>query len=146
MNVLETKPQIVSKVERFNFFTNTNGKLQEVTVADGSLNGLWQAIQPFDMDADGDLDLFVMNHSLFNYGKTIQEWEQKIEKMATETIEHNVTNILGVPSWTLLLLRRVLQITGKRNIMEVWRQRWRHIASVLLLKLICNEVNKLPFN
>jgi hypothetical protein len=50
----------------------------------------------------------------------MDEWEKKIEKMATDTIDHNVTNILGVPSWTLLLLRRILEITGKKNIMEVW--------------------------
>lgn len=50
----------------------------------------------------------------------MDQWEQKIEKMATETIGHNVTNILGVPSWTLLLLRRVLEITGKQSIIEVW--------------------------
>ena len=48
------------------------------------------------------------------------QWEKKIEKMAMDTIDHNVTNILGVPSWTLLLLRRILQITGKSNIHEVW--------------------------
>jgi len=50
----------------------------------------------------------------------MDEWEKKIEKMARDTIDHNVTNILGVPSWTLLLLRRILQITGKENIMQVW--------------------------
>ncbi len=50
----------------------------------------------------------------------MNEWEQKIEVMARETMEHNVTNILGVPSWTLLLLRRILQITGKKSIIEVW--------------------------
>ena len=50
----------------------------------------------------------------------MDEWESKIEKMATSTISHNVTNILGVPSWTLLLLRRILEITGKDNILEVW--------------------------
>lgn len=48
------------------------------------------------------------------------EWEEKIEKMAHETKGHNVTNILGVPSWTLLLLRKILEITGKKSIMEVW--------------------------
>jgi len=50
----------------------------------------------------------------------MDEWESKIEKMATSTISHSVTNILGVPSWTLLLLRRILEITGKNNILEVW--------------------------
>ncbi|MCD4665002.1 MAG: GH3 auxin-responsive promoter family protein [Bacteroidales bacterium] len=50
----------------------------------------------------------------------MDEWEAKIEKMAISTINHNVTNILGVPSWTLLLLRRILEITGKNNILEVW--------------------------
>ncbi|MBN1340407.1 MAG: GH3 auxin-responsive promoter family protein [Bacteroidales bacterium] len=50
----------------------------------------------------------------------MDEWESKIEKMAVTTINHNVTNILGVPSWTLVLLRRILEITGRQSIPEVW--------------------------
>ncbi len=50
----------------------------------------------------------------------MDEWESKIEKMANAIIPHNVTNISGVPSWTLLLLKRVLEITGKSNLLEVW--------------------------
>ena len=50
----------------------------------------------------------------------MDEWESKIEKMALSTINHNVTNILGVPSWTLLLIRHILKITGKQNLHEVW--------------------------
>lgn len=50
----------------------------------------------------------------------MDEWEQKIGKMAEATIQHNVTNISGVPSWTLLLFKRVLEITGKRSILDVW--------------------------
>ena len=50
----------------------------------------------------------------------MDEWESKIEKMAMATIPHNVTNASGVPSWTLLLFRRVLEITGKKNLLEVW--------------------------
>jgi hypothetical protein len=50
----------------------------------------------------------------------MDEWESKIEKMALSTINHNVTNILGVPSWTLLLMRRILEITGRKNLLEVW--------------------------
>jgi len=50
----------------------------------------------------------------------MDEWEAKIEKMARETMNHDVTNISGVPSWTLLLARRVLEITGKEHLLEVW--------------------------
>ncbi len=50
----------------------------------------------------------------------MDEWESKIEKMALATIDHNVTNLSGVPSWTLLLLKKILEITGKNNINEVW--------------------------
>jgi hypothetical protein len=50
----------------------------------------------------------------------MDEWESKIEKMATSTIQHNVTNILGVPSWTLLLIRRILEITNTSNLKQVW--------------------------
>lgn len=47
-------------------------------------------------------------------------WEEKIEQMARQTMDENVSSISGVPSWTLLLLRRILDITGKSNLEEVW--------------------------
>jgi hypothetical protein len=50
----------------------------------------------------------------------MNEWESKIERMAEETIGHNVTSLSGVPSWLLLLLKRILEKTGRDNILEVW--------------------------
>lgn len=50
----------------------------------------------------------------------MSEWEEKIVKMAHETIKENVTSLTGVPTWTLVLLQRVLEISGKRDITEVW--------------------------
>lgn len=50
----------------------------------------------------------------------MDEWEEKIEKIAQTTINKNITNISGVPSWTLVLLKRILEITGKNTIDEVW--------------------------
>lgn len=47
-------------------------------------------------------------------------WEEKIQKMAEVTSQENVTSILGVPTWTLVLIEKVLEITGKTNILEVW--------------------------
>ncbi|MBI5219750.1 MAG: GH3 auxin-responsive promoter family protein [Bacteroidia bacterium] len=50
----------------------------------------------------------------------IEEWDEKIEQMALATIKEDVTQIAGVPSWTLVLAKRILEITGKNNLMEVW--------------------------
>lgn len=50
----------------------------------------------------------------------MDNWEEKIEMMAAETIPHNVTNLSGVPSWMLLLLKRVMEKTGKSDLSEVW--------------------------
>ena len=50
----------------------------------------------------------------------MDEWEDKLEKMANETIKKNVTNIAGVPTWTLVLIDKILQKTGKDNLTDVW--------------------------
>lgn len=78
---------------------------------------------------DGDLSaIIIQNLPLWvEYRRTpnltialMDEWESKIEKMSRATILHNVTSCSGVPSWTLLLFKRVLAITGKSNLLEVW--------------------------
>ena len=43
------------------FYANTNGTLTRVELTSEPLNGLWQTIQPFDMDDDGDLDYILGN-------------------------------------------------------------------------------------
>lgn len=50
----------------------------------------------------------------------MSEWEEKIEKMAHSTIVEDVYIIAGVPSWTMVLAKRVLEITGKSTLKEVW--------------------------
>ncbi|MBY5951907.1 GH3 auxin-responsive promoter family protein [Algoriphagus marincola] len=50
----------------------------------------------------------------------MNEWEAKIEKMARETMDENVVSIAGVPTWTIVLLRRILEIKKAKNILEVW--------------------------
>ena len=50
----------------------------------------------------------------------MSEWEEKIEKMAQNTINDDVYILAGVPSWTMLLANRVLEITGKNNLKEIW--------------------------
>ncbi len=77
----------------------------------------------------GDLSAVLMQNSPF-WGQWIRtpelsialldEWENKIEQLAQITAEENVTSIAGVPTWTLILLKRILQIKQAKNIKEVW--------------------------
>ncbi|MFA8434171.1 MAG: GH3 auxin-responsive promoter family protein [Marinifilaceae bacterium] len=50
----------------------------------------------------------------------MDEWEEKIHKMAIATIQENVTSLSGVPSWYLVLLKYILEYTGKENLHEIW--------------------------
>jgi hypothetical protein len=50
----------------------------------------------------------------------LENFEEKIEKMAYATKDVNVTSISGVPTWNILLFKRILEITGKSNLLEVW--------------------------
>lgn len=50
----------------------------------------------------------------------MDEWDEKIELLAKYTIHEDVTSISGVPTWTLILIKRILEITGKSTLKEVW--------------------------
>jgi hypothetical protein len=50
----------------------------------------------------------------------MENWEEKLEKMARATINDDVTSISGVPTWTLMLAERVLELTGKKSLKDVW--------------------------
>ncbi|UMB62150.1 GH3 auxin-responsive promoter family protein [Lutibacter sp. A80] len=50
----------------------------------------------------------------------MEEWETKLNAIVKETINEDITSLVGVPSWMLVLLNRVLEKTGKDNILEVW--------------------------
>lgn len=50
----------------------------------------------------------------------MDEWESKIEAIATTTIQEDVSSLAGVPSWMLILARKVMEKTGASNLHEVW--------------------------
>lgn len=50
----------------------------------------------------------------------MEHWEEKIEKMAHAIKDENVTSITGVPTWTIVLLQRILELKKKKSIIEVW--------------------------
>ncbi|KAA9041937.1 GH3 auxin-responsive promoter family protein [Ginsengibacter hankyongi] len=77
----------------------------------------------------GDLSAVLMQNTPF-WGHWIRtpelsialldEWESKIEKLAQNTINENVTSLAGVPTWTIVLIKRILDISGKKTLKEVW--------------------------
>ena len=88
--------------------------------------------QVYSLDEDiqyGDLSAVLMQNTPF-WGHWIRtpelrialldEWESKIEQLANTTVNENVTSLAGVPTWTILLIKRILQISGKRTLKEVW--------------------------
>jgi hypothetical protein len=50
----------------------------------------------------------------------MSEWETKIKAIIEESKNENVTSFAGVPSWMLVLMNKVLEDTGKSNLMEIW--------------------------
>lgn len=50
----------------------------------------------------------------------LSDFEVKRDRIARETLYKNVTNISGVPSWMLSVLVRVLELSGKQHLEEVW--------------------------
>lgn len=77
----------------------------------------------------GDLSAVLMQNTPF-WGHWIRtpelsvalldEWENKIEKLAETTIKENVTSLAGVPTWTIVLIKRILEISGKQHLKDVW--------------------------
>lgn len=48
------------------------------------------------------------------------DFEEKIERMARQCSQQDVVMIGGVPTWTVVLFRKILELTGKSNMLEVW--------------------------
>jgi hypothetical protein len=50
----------------------------------------------------------------------MNEWEEKIEMIANSTIRENVTYMAGVPTWTIVLIKRIFEISGTDNLHDIW--------------------------
>ena len=50
----------------------------------------------------------------------MNEWEAKLEKIVEHTLDEDIRAISGVPSWMLVILRRALEVSGKKCIRDLW--------------------------
>ncbi len=87
-------------------------------------------LNEFDQNIiQGDLSAIIIENLPFwvqkrrSPSKTVAlmgEWEEKLNRMAEESIHEDIRSISGIPSWTSVLIRKVLDITGASNLKEVW--------------------------
>ena len=73
----------------------------------------------------------------------MSNWEKKIEKMISEIINKDVRSISGVPSWTIILLEKVLQKTKKKEIKEIWPNLELYMHGGISMAPYINSFNKL---
>lgn len=73
----------------------------------------------------------------------MDEWESKIESIIDSTLDENITYIAGVPTWTLVLLKRILEKTGKSDIREVWPNLELYIHGGVSFKPYQNQFRQL---
>lgn len=94
-----------------------------------TLGGSHQASEYNKESRVGDLSSIYLEHipfvaEMFRTPPTevalIEDFEEKLKRVAEIAVKENVTSIFGVPSWNLVLLRHILDITGASNISEVW--------------------------
>ncbi|MFR9649488.1 MAG: GH3 auxin-responsive promoter family protein [Rikenellaceae bacterium] len=77
----------------------------------------------------GDLSAILINDSKIVSGwfrapkmstALIKNFEQKCQRICQESTRDNITAFVGVPSWNLALMSRILDYTGKSSLREVW--------------------------
>ncbi|WP_075602697.1 GH3 auxin-responsive promoter family protein [Saccharicrinis aurantiacus] len=89
-----------------------------------------QQLNQFRNDSfDGDLSAILIGNLPFwvNLIRTpeqsialMNKWEEKLVKITETTINENVTSLTGVPSWFLVLIKHMLEVTGKDNLLDIW--------------------------
>lgn len=50
----------------------------------------------------------------------LEDFEKKLNLIIKSTVNENVTNISGVPSWYLVLIKQMLAYTGKSHLVDIW--------------------------
>lgn len=77
----------------------------------------------------GDVSAIIM-HNLPSWAQYIrspsleiallQNWEEKMERMIEECANENITSLLGVPTWCVVLLEQIMLRKGAENMLEIW--------------------------
>ena len=95
-----------------------------------SLSGSWRQ---FDINSDaycGDVSAILL-HFLPKWGNSFRtppkhialmnNWDEKVEAFAQHIRKQNITTLAGVPSWILVIIRRILELEEAENLATVWK-------------------------
>lgn len=94
------------------------------------MGGSLHPFEPYPKTIYGDISAIMIHHMpvvahpfFVPDFKTalLNDWEEKLDRMTKVAAnEPNMVMIGGVPTWTVVLFRRILEYTGKQNMLEVW--------------------------
>jgi hypothetical protein len=94
------------------------------------MGGSWERFAPYPATMFGDVSAIMIEHLPWiargNFFPDIAtallpDWEVKLERLAKAGLSNpDVAMIGGVPTWTVMLFRRMLEISGKSNMLELW--------------------------
>ena len=93
------------------------------------MGGSSQTIDPDNNTYHGDLSSIIIKNLPFwaeirrtpdRQTALMEDFEEKLEKMAEICSKENVTSISGVPSWNLILINKILEKYQKTDIKEIW--------------------------
>jgi hypothetical protein len=73
----------------------------------------------------------------------MKDWNKKLEEITNQSINKNITNLSGVPSWMLLLLQNIVLTTGANNISEIWPNLELYMHGGINFSPYQNQFNKL---
>lgn len=121
---------IISASDCLTFYTLM---FPDTEIFGGKTITLGGSIQPLERESPlkcGDISAILMENmpaiGMYLKAPTNKEillhsnWNQKLQLIAENTVNENITAISGVPSWMLLVLKEVLKISGKEYIHDVW--------------------------
>lgn len=89
-----------------------------------------QTVHPLNENARyGDVSAVMLSNmpSLGNFLRApefsialMSEWESKLQRIAETTLHQRITAIAGVPTWTIVLINKLFEMTGKDNLADIW--------------------------
>ena len=93
------------------------------------VGGAYESFEPFPQTRVGDISAVMIHHmpGYIHHFTTpdvdtmlTKDFDEKLARMASITPTECVTTLMGVPTWSIVLFRQILEATGKDNLLEVW--------------------------